>query len=265
MISRATLATIGQERPPELIELELRPQLREQPAGAPLPRTLQAHGLEAYLHAEASRVVEFAQVKDVPLHDARAERHGSAKGPEPKPPRDTPEPDEQINLSDPDARLMRKGKREGYTQSDNAQAIVDAEGSLLIVGQRVSTCAADVGETEADLAAIPPSLGTPTAALADCGYADKATIERLGRDRPGLDLYISVHREDAHAERRYDWRPLDKIKAPRVPTDPILIAMAKKLRTPEGKARYRGGPALSSPSSASSKARSAFGSFCSGA
>ena len=116
MISRPTLATIGQERPPELIELELRPQLREQPAGAPLPRTLQAHGLEAYLHAEASRVVEFAQVKDVPLHDARAERHGSAKGPEPKPPRDTPEPDEQINLSDPDARLMRKSKREGYTQ-----------------------------------------------------------------------------------------------------------------------------------------------------
>jgi len=166
----------------------------------------------------------------VPLHDARAERHGSAKGPEPKPPRDTPEPDEQINLSDPDARLMRKGKREGYTQSDNAQAIVDADGSQFIVGQRVSTCAADVGETAADRAAIPLSLGTPTAALADCDYADKATIERLGRDRPGLDLYINVHRKDTHAERRYDWRPLDKIKAPKTPTDPILIAMAENRR-----------------------------------
>jgi hypothetical protein len=96
-----------------------------------------------------------------------------------------------------------------------------------------------VGETEADLAAIPPSLGTPTAALADCGYADKATLERLGRERPGLDLYISVHREDAHAERRYDWRPLDKIKAPKTLIDPVLLAMAEKLRTPEGKARYR--------------------------
>ena len=187
--------------------------------------------------AQARAAVEQAEYERKVA--ARAERDGFAKGPEPKPPRDAPEPDEQINLSDPDARLMRKSKRESYTQSYNAQAIVDAEGSLLIVGQRVSTCAADVGETEADLAAIPPSLGTPTAALADCGYADKATIERLGRDRPGLDLYISVHREDAHAERRYDWRPLDKIKAPRVPTDPILIAMAKKLRTPEGKARYR--------------------------
>ena len=48
---------------------------------------------------------------------ARAEREGSAKGPEPKPPRDTPEPDEQINLSDPDARLMRKSKREGIPKA----------------------------------------------------------------------------------------------------------------------------------------------------
>ena len=46
---------------------------------------------------------------------------------------------------------MHKSKRDGYTQSYNAQAIVDADGSVLILGQRVSTCAADVGETEATL------------------------------------------------------------------------------------------------------------------
>ena len=109
----------------------------------------------------------------------------------------------------------------------------------MIVGQRVSTCASDSGELEADLASIPASLGTPTAALADCGYADKEVIERLGRERPELDLSVSVHREDAHAERRYDWRPLDKIKAPKKITDPVLVAMAQKLKTPEGKATYR--------------------------
>jgi hypothetical protein len=32
---------------------------------------------------------------------------------------------------------------------------------------------------------------------------------------------------------------LDKIKAPKTPTDPVLIAMAEKLRTPAGQARYR--------------------------
>ena len=193
----------------------------------------------AQLEARAQARAQAEQAEYERKVAARAEREGSSKSPEPKPPSATPEPDEQINLSDPDARLMRKSRREGYTQSYNAQAIVDADGSQLIVGQRVSTCAADVGETEADLAAIPASLGEPSAALADRGYADKATLERLGRERPGLDLYISVHREDAHAERRYDWRPLDKIKAPKTLTDPVLLAMAAKLKTPEGKARYR--------------------------
>ena len=160
---------------------------------------------------------------------ARAQREGSAKGPEPKPPQDTPGPDEQINLTDPDARLMRKNKREGYTQGYNCQAVVDAEGSQLIVGQRVTDCASDAGQLEPDLQSIPESLGQPTAALADCGYADKAVFQRLAEQRPGLDLYVSVHREDAHAERRYDFRPLDKIAAPKKIVDPVLVAMAEKL------------------------------------
>ena len=167
---------------------------------------------------------------------ARAQRAGSAKGPEPKPPQDTPEPDAQINLTDPESNLMRKSQREAYTQSYNAQAVVDAEGSQLIVGARVSPCAGDGGQLEKDLASIPEKCGAPTRVLADCGFADKETFERL---QPKLDLYVSVHREDAHAERRYDFRPLDKIKPPKKLVDPVLVAMAGKLKTVEGKAIYR--------------------------
>lgn len=170
---------------------------------------------------------------------ARAEREGSAKGPEPKPPPDTPRSDEQINLTDAESNLMRKSKRESYTQSYNAQAVVDAQGSQLIVGARVSDCAGDGGQLEKDLASIPATLGAPTRALADCGFADRETFERLGRERPELELYVSVHREDAHAERRYDFRPPDKIKPPKKLVDPVLLAMADKLKTAEGKAIYR--------------------------
>lgn len=170
---------------------------------------------------------------------ARAKREGSAKGPAPQPPRDTPDPDEPINLTDPESSLMRKSKRESYTQSYNAQAVVDAGGSQLIVGARVSACAGDGGQLEKDLASIPEQLGAPARVLADCGFADKQTFERLGRARPELDLYVSVHREDAHAGRRYDFRPLDKIKPPKKLVDPVLVAMAEKLQTPEGKAIYR--------------------------
>jgi len=75
--------------------------------------------------------------------------------------------------------------------------------------------------------------------LADCGYAAKADFQRLGRERPGLELYVSVHREEAHAQRRYDYRPLDKIQSPRRLSDPVLVAMAEKLTRPEGRALDR--------------------------
>ena len=60
-----------------------------------------------------------------------------------------------------------------------------------------------------------------------------------GGERPELELYVSVHREDAHAERRYDFRPPDKLKPPKKLVDPVLVAMADKLKTAEGKAIYR--------------------------
>jgi transposase len=169
---------------------------------------------------------------------ARQAREGSAKGPEPKPPSATPAPDEQINLTDPEARLMRKNKREGYTQSYNAQAVVDTE-SRLIVGQGVSDCPSDAGQLEPDLQSIPAVLGQPSAALADCGFVNKEGFQRLGQQRPALELYVSVHREDAHAERRYDYRPPEKISPPKQVTDPVLLAMAEKLKTPAGKKMYR--------------------------
>jgi len=134
---------------------------------------------------------------------------------------------------------MRKNQREGYSQSYNAQVVVDAEGSQLIVGQRVSDSATDAGQSEPDLKSIPQELGQPTAVLADCGYAAKADLQRLGRERAGLELYVSVHREDAHAQRRYEYRPLDKVKNPRRLRDPVLVAMAEKLKTPERRALDR--------------------------
>ena len=193
----------------------------------------------AALEARAQARAEVERAEYEKKLAAREQREGSAKGPVPQPPRDTPEPDEQINLTDAESNLMRKSKREGYTQSYNAQAVVEAQGTQLIVGARVSDCASDGGQLEKDLASLPETLGRPTRALADCGFADRETFARLGRERPELELYVSVHREDAHAERRYDFRPPDKIKPPKKLVDPVLVAMADKLKTAEGKAIYR--------------------------
>jgi hypothetical protein len=169
---------------------------------------------------------------------ARAEREGP-QGRPPVEPCSTPAPEERINLTDADAQLMRQSKSEGYTQSYNAQAVVDADGSQLIVGQRVSTSPGDQVELVPDLASIPATLGQPTAALADCGYVNRAGFAQALQANPKLDLYVSVQSEDAQAERRYDYRPPDKMKETRKIIDPALIAMAQKLGTPEGRKMYR--------------------------
>ena len=166
-------------------------------------------------------------------------REGHAQGPSSKPPPAAPAPEAQVHLTDPDLRLMRKNRRESYSQGYNAQVVVDAEGSPWIVGQRVSDSATDAGHWEPGLQSIPQELGQPTAVLADCGYGSKEDFQRLGRQRPGLALYGSVHRAEAHAPRRYDDRPLDKVRSPRRLRDPVWVAMAEKLKTPEGRALDR--------------------------
>ena len=144
---------------------------------------------------------------------------------------------EQCNLSDPDARIMRKNKRAGFTQSYNAQAAVDADGSQLVVGQHVSQSASDYAELENGVASIPPELGKPESVLADAGYVNGDAFDRL--EEEGVKIYCSVHREDAHNERHYDFRP-KKASASKVkePTDERLVAMRDKLRSEEGKALY---------------------------
>ncbi len=144
---------------------------------------------------------------------------------------------EQCNLSDPDARIMRKNKRASFTQSYNAQAAVDADGSQLVVGQHVSQSASDYGELENGVASIPSQLGKPGSVLADAGYVNGDAFDRL--EKEGVEIYCSVHREDAHNERHYDFRP-EKASGRTVkePTDQRLVAMRDKLRTEEGKALY---------------------------
>jgi transposase len=144
----------------------------------------------------------------------------------------------QANLTDPDARLMRKNKRSGFTQSYNAQAAVDADGSQLIVGEHVSQSASDSTELENGLKSIPEELGKPKAGLLDAGYVDADAIERV-QEELGIELYVSVHREDAHSERKYDYRPRKQSERPtKVIKDPRLLKMREKLRTKEGKALY---------------------------
>ncbi len=82
--------------------------------------------------------------------------------------------------------MMRKSKRDGYTQSCNAQAAVDADGAQLILSNHVTMCASDASVLEPSVNTIPASVGTPDKVLADTGYANADAIERMEKD--GKDL-----------------------------------------------------------------------------
>ena len=171
---------------------------------------------------------------------AREARKGRRKGGKIKPPDDTPGGGEQTNLTDPDSGLMRKSKRHEYRQSYNAQSVVDAEGSQLVLGARVSRCASDANELVADIESIPEELGRPETVVADNGYANQAEVERAeAEDGEGKRIEVLVSMGAEGRQRRYDFRPPKEDKGPSRARSAWAEAMHKKLESESGRAKYR--------------------------
>ena len=225
LMERAEAADAGAAEDPQALPKEIarREALRDKLDTA--RRRLEA---QARARAEAERAAYEAKVA------ARAGRKGRAKGKRAKPPDGTPHGDEQSNLSDPDSRLMRKSRRHECRQAYNAQAVVDAGGSQLIVGARVSTFASDRNELVADVAAIAAGLGRPGTVLADNGYANGEAVAALADAE--IEALVSTAAEGRR--RRHDFRPA-KPAAPREPKAAWLKAMAEKLASEESRALYK--------------------------
>ncbi len=166
---------------------------------------------------------------------AREARSGRRKGKQIKPPDDTPPGSAQTNLTDGDSGLMRKNKHSEYRQSYNAQAVVDADGSQLVLGARVSSCGSDRRELVADIGAVDERLGSPQRVLADSGYATESEVEAL--ESKGIDVLVATGSEDRR--RRYDFRPETPPRERPTIRSPWIKAMNEKLRDPLARVRYR--------------------------
>jgi len=171
----------------------------------------------------------------------RNDRQGGRKGPPPRKPDETPSKTEQANLTDPDSRIMRKSRRSEYTQSYNAQAVVDAEGTMLVLGSRVTNHTGDANELVVDMASIPADLGVPTRILADMGYANEKPVQEL--QEAGFEVLIPMSSESTWQERRHDFRP-KRPRAAEVATEkpyqlPWVKAMVETMKTDEARRLYR--------------------------
>ena len=173
---------------------------------------------------------------------AREQRKGSAKGCKIKEPDLTPEPEAQDNLTDPDSRIMRRNKRSAYEQAYNAQAVVDADGSQLVLSARVSQCASDRNELVPDIEAIPESIGCPETVLADNGYLDEDSVRRLEGDRaePKMNVLVSVHAEAKQLRRKHDFRPKPgaEKRRPEIRSE-FVLEMKEKMERVESRKKYK--------------------------
>ena len=165
----------------------------------------------------------------------RERRKGSRKGRHIKAPPEEPDGKQQINLTDADSGLMRRSKQHEYRQAYNAQAVVDAGGSQLVLGARVSTNASDRRELVADVDAIPSSVGTAKEVLADSGYATGDQVAQL--EQRGMEVLVAT--TAAEWRRRYDFRPPKSPRPQRQVRADWITAMREKMARPERSARYR--------------------------
>jgi len=163
-----------------------------------------------------------------------AERQAGKKprGPEPKAPKTGPQPDDQINLTDEESRIMPS--HEGFVQGYNSQAAVDTD-TMLIVATTVTQQTNDKQHIEpmlAELKKLPETLGQVEALLADAGYFSAANVQAC--ERSDIEPLIAIGRDRHHAPLAEHLAP----DAPKPGTDDPVENMAWYLKTREGKARY---------------------------
>lgn len=188
----------------------------------------------ARLEADAREQAEAARPayeKKKAAYDAKTGRRGRA----PKPPDDEPPPDRQISLTDPDSRLMRRSDAHEFRQAYNAQAVVCAEGSQLIVTTGVVATSADAPSFVDTVLSMEDTTGLPETVLADAGYASGKAVDELRKK--GVDPLVAIGRPCAR--RPYDFRPSPGEKEPRRITEPWRLAMKERLETTKAGDLYK--------------------------
>jgi transposase len=188
----------------------------------------------ARLEAQARAEAEAARPDYEAKRAAYEARKGRRRGRPPKPPEDDPPPTRQSNLTDPDSALMRRSDAHEYRQAYNAQAVVCAEGSQLILAAGVVTTPADAPSFAAAILGMEGGIGLPKTVLADTGFASGEAVAAL--EAQGIEPLVAIGRTQPH--RPYDFRPPPKPKASRRITEPWRLAMLAKLDTQDAKDRY---------------------------
>jgi transposase len=229
----------------QLLELAEAADQSAVPDGVSLPEEIQRRedrlaaiaAAKAKIEARARERFEREQAEyQAKLAKRQAKEKATGKkrgGKPPKPPQPGPRPDDQVNLTDEDSRIM-KVPGGGFEQCYNAQAVVDTE-SMLILAADVTQAVNDKQQVEpmlAKLQSLPEGLNQPEQFLADTGYFSEKNVETC--HSAGIAPLIAVGRDEHYP----DWRERFEEPAPLAEPASQVEQMKHALKTTAGRALY---------------------------
>ena len=194
---------------------------------------------KAELESRAAARLAAEQVEYQAKVKARADKETDSgkkpRGPPPTPPTAGPRATDQVNLTDPDSRVMPVAGG-GFEQCYNAQAAVDTD-TLLVVATTLTQAANDkqqIAPMLPVLAALPAELGAVTQMLADAGYLSAANVDCCVE--ANLEPLIAAGRESHH--RPWQDRFTEPAPLPDAADVDALTQMKQRLKTRAGRALY---------------------------
>ncbi|MBI2800075.1 MAG: transposase [Gammaproteobacteria bacterium] len=229
----------------ELLAHAERADLEPLPEGLNLPEELVRREVrrqaiqEAKAELEARAAARFAveQAEYAAKLKARADQEKDTgkkpRGKPPAPPNAGPRADDQLNLTDPDSRIMPAAGG-AFAQSYNAQAAVDVN-TMLVLATTLTQAANDkqqVAPMVKVLAALPADIGVVDTVLAANGYFSAANVTTC--IEADITPLLAAGRESHHLP----WQERFTAPAPLADEADAVQRMQHELKTRAGRARY---------------------------
>ena len=184
---------------------------------------------------EEEKTEHEAKLKERAAKEAATGR--KSRGRSPKPPEPGAREQDQLNLTDPESRIMPMGGH--FEQSYNAQAAVDIE-SRLIVAQHVTQATNDKQQLEPTLAVLSPVVEHVQHVLVDSGYYSQTAITAVESKSEGSLARVQVLAATKRQRHGRSVAQLEQRADPAAPPEGATIKekMDHRLDTKAGKELY---------------------------
>ncbi|MBV1734760.1 MAG: IS1182 family transposase [Candidatus Desulforudis sp.] len=202
----------GYELPPELATREKRLE------------AIKKAKAELEAEARAKQEQEEAERQAQSEKNGKPKRKSKHKDPKPK-------DKDQRNFTDPESRIMRNSDK-AFIQAYNAQATVDAE-TQIIVAADLTNQAADPTHLPEQVEQVYHNTGRyPKELSADAAYYSAKNLELLSEK--GIEAFIPPDKV-----KHNEWRDQQAIRGPIPKNATTMYRMRRKLRTKNGRERYK--------------------------